>query len=256
MKNNPVGTLAKQLLVLASAIAVSTSASAATTWGVADFLDGANAGTLTAKSITAWSTTGNSNTTFQSACIHNWGSAGFGIVNTAENDPCTGDPGTGPHSADNVGNIDLFLIEFNSAVNLTGLQIGWNGTDNYSADSDISVLAFTGKSPLTPSVSGLTASNLTTKGWLSIGNYADVGSKTNNSQAISTATSSSWWLVSAYNSNLGGGTNLSAGNDYFKLLSVAGNVTTTNKTPEPGSLALASLGLLGMLALRRRNKTA
>jgi len=216
--------------MLAVAGCMATSAQAATTWGVGAFLDGANAGTAQAVSATAWATTGaGTPATLQSACIHNYGSNGYGIVNLQEANPCTGEPGTGPHAADNNGATDLFLLQFASAVTLTSVKIGWNGTDNFSADSDLSVLAYTGSTPPTPSMSGKTlgtgTGGLLSNGWSVVGNFANVGATASNEATISTATSSSWWIVSAYNSAFGSGTNLGMGaQDYFKLLSVAGNV--------------------------------
>ena len=72
---------------------------------------------------------------------------------------------------------------------------------------------------------------------------------------------SSWWLITAYNTNFGTGTNLTQGDDYFKLLAVAGTACTGTVTqcgpkrvPEPGSLALASLAIFGVIYTRRQRK--
>lgn len=61
--------------------------------------------------------------------------------------------------------------------------------------------------------------------------------------------SSSFWLITAYNSAFGG-TSLSTGNDAIKVLGVSTGVATG--VSAPGTLALAGLALVGMGALRRR----
>ena len=170
------------------------------------------------------------------------------------------------------------MLDFSSAssngVSLTGLTIGWNGTDTSTTsrncvvgttncsgsetaltynDSDISVLAKTATGTLT--VAGLGS------GWQLIVNYGYVGTGS-NIEAISTTVSSSYWLISAYSSTLFGSSSCTTANcndsnvDAFKLLSVAGNVTPPppNGTPEPGTLALVGVALLGALTMRKRNK--
>lgn len=257
---------------------ISTSAMAATDWNYS--LSGScdpavNSGTYVAQcnvaapdlTMSGWSTgTGtvsapSAGTTFAAAKIYDWGSsAGLGIVASNE-DPNS----TGPHSTDNKYGTDAFLLNFTNKVDLESVKIGWNGTDDFSAGSDISILAYTGKNPPaspTAGLNGLTLTALTSSGWTLVGNYGQVGSLTNNTATITSTVTSSWWLISAYNSGYGGagsssGLPLTAGNDYFKLLSVAGNnAPPPNQTPEPGSIALAGMGLLGLLASRRRKPKA
>lgn len=233
-------------------------------WGVGDFLDGTNAATATAKSAQGWSTTG-SGGTLQSACIHDYGTNGYGIVNTLEANPCTREPGTGPHAADNKSGTDMFQLNFATAVNLQMVKIGWNGTDNSgtydtSPSSDISILAYTGNG--TPaSMAGKTLSGLLSSGWQLIGQYGQVGKLANNTATITSNVSSSWWLISAYSIGFGNvpsssGYSLTGSNDYFKLLSVAGSPASppSSNVPEPGSWALSGIAFLALIAISRRQK--
>jgi hypothetical protein len=165
------------------------------------------------------------------------------------------------------------MVSFGSAApaNLTGLRIGWNGDDNATGsytDSDISVYYWAaGGTPVigTSPTSSFTGTGLSS-GWKLVGDYMEVGSANSNSVTFTgnaatnttnynSNTFSSYWLVSAYT----GGSN-----DAFKLSALKGNVCigtqcpggTNNQTPEPGSLALVGVAVLGMAAVRRRRVQA
>jgi len=171
------------------------------------------------------------------------------------------------HAMDNYGNSEFILLNFGaSAVSLSQVTLGWT-----QSDSDITVLAYTGclsGQTCSPTLIGDRYNNLvgntTGTGWSAIGNYMNVGV---GSATISTTVSSSYWLIGAYN-NLGGSNYNANGSaftgtpdatpDYVKLLSVAGCVAgagcskTTQNAPEPSSLFLAAIALLGLMELRRR----
>jgi len=214
----------------------------------------------------AVSTTGSSGTKFAGATLQSWG-GGLGVEANAA------DVGAPQHSTDNSGYTDAIVLSFgNMNFDLDSVKIGWKGnsagTENGAgADADISIFRYTGNSNTPTPVGSLgTGAGLLASGWELVGNYADLVSGTAKSVNTTNQTSS-WWMISAYNasygaatgadqgaSNNGGTTGLQNGNDYFKVLSIAG--TATNRVPEPTSIALLGLGLVGMVAARRRKQAA
>lgn len=190
--------------------------------------------------------------------------------------------GTPNHALDNNGSYtEGVLLSFSTSVMLTGIDLGY-----ISGDADISVFRYTGSVAPTLDGTGGSLTSMTSKGWQLVGNYANLTQDNsaplaynlingatdaketpadNPNTVIPTASSSSvgssWWLITAYNTAYGTGTGLTQGDDYFKLLAVAGtNCGTgntkacgpTNKAPEPGSLALMGLSLFGLVEVRRR----
>lgn len=246
-----------------------------------------------AMTVSAWSTTG-AGSTLAAASIQRWNwtvpvgtpvigqtsAYDYGVVNSTGGQTSIGaatggveNANGGQHSMDNNGATDLMALSFSKATALTSISLGWTQTD-----ADISVLRYTGSATtLAAAVSGKTLGNgvtgLLTAGWELVGHYADLQLDTSapiKTANITNAGSSSWWIVSAYNASYGVGTNanggttatdavntvahLTAGNDYVKLLQVAGKVETSNKTPEPGSLALMGVAMVGFMATRRRKQ--
>ena len=255
--------LASTALTALALAAASPLANAVSTWTFdASSCNGSGSGYETSWSCgsgatgvtaSAWSTatSGGNEGSYRTADINLYDGSGFGVRNRESN---SGDSGSPEHATDNQNGTDLIALSFGQKVTLSSLSVGW-----WSNDSDLSVLAYTGAG--TPaSLSNYSASTLlgAGSGWTLVGNYAGAGAN----QSINSANiSSSWWLISAYNSNFGSGSGLGQGNDYVKLLAVAGEPyrPPTNPppgVPEPGSLALAGIALAGAWQVRRRKTQA
>lgn len=189
----------------------------------------------TPKTCIAWNTqttTSPDNKATQSL-VGNFGSSnGLGVEKT----------GTPNHAMDNeAGYYDMMLLSFSSLVTLNTIDLGW-----ISNDSDVSIMAFNGTPSQLP-FAGKSWESLLGNGWVSAGNYYNVG---NSPKAVNpTNIASQYWLIGAYNPLLDSivkDTNA----DYFKLQSV--KVSKYVKVPEPSALVLLGLGLLSLVAVRRR----
>jgi hypothetical protein len=270
--NTRLSKLTIQTLLGCSVLAMAMPAMADSTWsdlpstcsGTTVSMNcgnGTGGPSLTASAV--YDVTATSGVAFAAAKLYNW-SSGLGVVSGTENSGTTG-----PHATDNVVNTDAVQLNFGTtAVNLTSLTIGWNGTDNRTdsngnsstsstaayRDSDISVLAWMGTSAPTAT------STMGVNGWKLVGSYADVGAiggLNPNKQVATqdTTTYSSYWLISAYSSAFGfTGTGLDNLNDAFKLKGISVSTKPGTSVPEPGSIALIGAGLLGLFVRARRKQ--
>ena len=176
------------------------------------------------------------------------------------------------HAIDNNERYDMLLLGFNNSVKLTQVQAGFVGTD-----SDITVMAYTAGNAAAAAASmvGKTWSQVaTTAGWVAIGNYFDGGTSVQNINA--SGVFSSAWLIGAYNPLVNPTGALASSDvvdvngirtpttfDYVKLQAVTGCisgapgcVSSGGGAPEPGSLALFGLALVGSIAATRRKKVS
>ncbi len=199
----------------------------------------------------SWTYAGNNSYTPGNATVVSYGTSGLGVVSQGESASATG-----PHAIDNVDRYDSVVAKFSTAVSLSGLSIGWNGTDNPTNttvngttvsynDSDVAVYAWTGTTPA-PGTGPTALSPL--GGWTLVSLLNNVGAMANNTASFSTTVTSSYWMIAAYG-------NQDCNYDAFKLLTLAGTVTTTpptNQVAEPGAMALAGLSILGVAVARRR----
>lgn len=243
-----------QLKIMCSALALLAAGqvSASTTWTLKNTKG-------TGVTVSAYSNTGGAdNTTLEKGTWANYkdGSGkylGLGIKNNDANSGDKDEGGNTEHSIDNNERYDMALLTFSELVKLTDLKLGW--TTN---DSDVTVMAYKGSGK--PTLIGKTYSELVDNGWKSIGNYYNVGTAT---KSINDRDSvfSSYWLIGAYNPLAINNTDPERDSsfDYIKLASVSGCsakelgcTPPSNDAPEPGSMALFGLGLLGLVYQRKR----
>jgi hypothetical protein len=192
----------------------------------------------------AWSTTGNSGTTFANAALGQWGSYGLGVCNDVE---VSGGCSTNPpeHAIGNSPYFDFVLLTFSQPVYSVSLTLSTFGT---AQDTDITY--FVGSCSPAPvgsvdcSPNGKTLATVS-----SIAGLTNYGTFNNNTSGtgdrtvnLSTANNSpiNWVLV-------GGSTLAGYSGDYFKL---SGMGYTT--TPEPATFGLAGAALLGLGMLRKK----
>lgn len=159
------------------------------------------------------------------------------------------------HSVDSItsdsdGEFDMLLLQFDTAVNLKGIDLNWATGGNSFNTTDVSILAYDG-SGSTSVAGGTWADVLSSNGgnYDSAGNYNNVGLSyfaVNPTAIVSTA-----WLIGVYNPVFGSGGDY--GDDGFKLSLI--KTETTGDDEPPGEVPVSGslpLMLLGLALLRSR----
>lgn len=186
-------------------------------------------------------------------------SSGYGVKSAGESNFS---------SLDNNGNTELLVFKFGHSLTLDKVTFGYS-----NIDADFSLFAWTGSTGATngdvlSSINGKTVSGLATAStWTLIGNYsAPTGANWYNQKEVDVnngeiagngVKSSSWWIISAYNSSYGGNSgSFGNGNDYMKVLGVAclPSGGGGGQVSEPASLLLFGVAMMGVVGLRRRRQ--
>lgn len=198
--------------------------------------------------ITGWSDTEDTTPTdkIETAQLI-WASTnGLGVRNRDEGTTSPDHSVDSSSSDSNGGEFDMLLLEFSTAINLTGLDLNWATGGNAVDRADMSLLAYVGGDATLGGKTWAGVLGASGTAYDSVGNPSNVGLSyfTVNPANIT----STKWLVGVYNPTFGAGGD--ARDDGIKLASLTTSDTPPDRdVPVPGTLVLL---LAGLAALRAR----
>jgi len=251
----------------------------ATAWSNTNGLDGTNAGVGTTASNKYVKQTLNEYTsgTLTGLSVYSNNEVSTTTLNAEATQP--------NHATDNQHAQEFILFEFSEAVSLNQLRISYPGssTAGTASTSDMTILAYTGADLTTAQMETLLLNSdstaLDTKSVWGYENHltANTSSSPNDPTNFAGAPASRFWLVGAYNEHLGGTAGaMDDTRDFIKLAGLGGSYCAKTNTgadctpppppcttpggctpsiPEPSSITLAALGILGGIR-RWKRKTA
>jgi hypothetical protein len=177
---------------------------------------------------------------------------GLGIVNPVNSDEVN-EPN---HAVDNNGRDEFLLFDFEEAMNLDSFRIGYSNANSSSADSRPDIDIWVGPNNASPvsffnsngTSSGVTIASLVSAGFTKYNTFQNVATNTtvnadpnNPNNPTNPSLYGRYMLVSGA---LGSGNN-----DAFKF-----NQITGTATPEPGTIVLLGIGLVGFVWAGRRQR--
>jgi len=184
--------------------------------------------------VTAFSLTANSDTTFQTSNLGLWTGYGLGACNQNEGSNCA----SPTHQVSNENGTDFVLFQFSAPVTFTGVNIQPYGT--YDRDATY----FVGNTASNLNLTGDTLASLTALGF---------GSEVNDPSTVSSQQRTVTITGSTGNSLLFGASMVNDGSiDYFKIADLDVNTINTSSVPEPATFGLIGAALLGLAAMGKR----